>query len=308
MEATSDRVRWRELPPAIVDRVGQVLGAPVAEAVDQAAGYSPGVAARVGTASGRRAFVKAAPERLGRSASLYRGEADVLALLPDGVRAPRLIGTVDAGADGDEWFALITQEVDGRHPAVPPATADLVAILDAVATAPRADGLPLPPLADGIGVDPWPTLLADHAEALRPEARAHGSELDRLTRELPEHLHGDRLVHLDTRSDNVLLDASGRAWLLDWAWASVGANWVDGFTALLDARLNGSADTDELLGHPLFADIRPHGVDALLAALAGGFRLNSLQPAPPRMPALRPFQAAQADVALDWLLARGALD
>jgi hypothetical protein len=307
MEATSDRVRWAELPPAVVERVGEVLGGPVTAAADQASGYSPGVAARVGTASGRRAFVKAAPGGLGMSAELYRREAAVLALLPQSVPAPRLLGTVTARAEGDDWFALITEEVDGRHPAAPPATADLIAILDVVAAAPRTEGLPLPPLADGIGVDPWPVLLAEHADALRPEARTHGPELDRLTREVPAHLHGERLVHLDTRSDNVLLDASGRPWLLDWAWASVGANWIDGFTALLDARLNGSSDTDDLLGHPLFDRVDPRGIDALLAALAGGFRLNALQPAPPRMPALRPFQAAQADVALDWLIARGAL-
>src|SRR6478735_6867380 len=155
MEATSDRVRWSEVPAALAARVGELLGSPVVAAADQLAGYSPGVAARVGTGAGRRAFVKAAPERLGRAAELYRREAAVLSLLPAGVPVPRLLGAIGVEVDGDAWFALVTEEVDGRHPAVPPARADLVAMLDVVAAAPTARGLALPDLTDELAVEVW---------------------------------------------------------------------------------------------------------------------------------------------------------
>ena len=76
---------------------------------------------------------------------------------------------------------------------------------------------------------------------------------------------------------------------------------------LLVARYHGTDDVDRFLAHPAFDGVPARGVDALLAGLAGLFRANSLQPAPPRMPALRGFQAAQADAAIDWLVERGAI-
>ncbi|WP_158867039.1 phosphotransferase family protein [Leifsonia sp. AG29] len=324
MGATSDRLRWAELPGEVTEEIARVLGSPVTDARDQRTGFSPGLAARVGTADGRRAFVKAAPDSLGAAASLYRREARVLRLLPDGLPVPRLLGTVDTG----EWFGLVAEEVDGRHPAgpggesdepaarsdasispagrsaSPPSTTDVEAVLDVVAAAPRIADSGLPSLTDEIAVDGWAVLASGHDDRLSPFEREQATTLDRLSREALAHLHGDRLVHLDTRSDNVLLDAAGTVWLVDWAWACVGAPWIDGLSMLLDARMAGARDSERMLGHPAFADVPAEGVDALLAALAGTFRLSSLQPPPPRMGALRGFQAREADAALDWLAER----
>ena len=38
---------------------------------------------------------------------------------------------------------------------------------------------------------------------------------------------GGTLLHTDWKADNVLIIADGRAWLVDWAWASRGAAWID---------------------------------------------------------------------------------
>lgn len=303
MAATSDRIRWADLPDALTAAVGRVLGAPVTEAADQSAGFSAGVAARVGTAAGRRAFVKAAPPELGVTADLYRREAEVLRRLPDSVPAPALLATVEE----DGWFGLVTAEVDGRHPAAPPTVEELRTALDAVAEFPDARGLGLPLLTDELRFAAWPGLLADHADALTDLERRSGDRLAELAAGASAHLVGDRLVHLDGRADNVLFDADGRIWFVDWAWACVGAPWLDGLALLLDARLAGAPGAGALLAHPLLADVPPAAIDAVLAGLAGEFRLSSLQPAPPRMPALRAFQAAEARAAREWLVERGTI-
>lgn len=52
----------------------------------------------------------------------------------------------------------------------------------------------------------------------------------------------------------------------------------------------------------------PQKVNAVLATFAGFFTFNSLQPAPPGLPTLRVFQAAQGEVARRWLAQRLGLD
>ncbi|GAB2748754.1 hypothetical protein GCM10027072_51730 [Streptomyces bullii] len=59
-----------------------------------------------------------------------------------------------------------------------------------------------------------------------------------------------------------------------------------------------------LTGHPLGRRADPEAVTATLAALAGYFLRHCLRPAPPGIPALRAFQRAQGDAALDWLRRR----
>ncbi|WP_313546335.1 phosphotransferase family protein [Leifsonia aquatica] len=300
MEATSDRIRWADAPGELTDEIGRLLGGPVVDAADQTGGYSAGLAVRAGTAGGSRAFVKAAPGELGRTVDLYRREAEVLRRLPDSVPAPALLATIEVG----DWFGLVTEEVDGRHPSIPPAHDELRAILDSIGEFPDARGLGLPRLVDELPFAAWPTLVADHADRLTDVERRNGERLTALAAAAGDHLAGDRLVHLDGRADNILLDAGDRVWFVDWAWACVGAPWIDGLAVLLDARLSGSG---ALLAHPLFAEVPDVAIDGVLAGLAGEFRLNSLQPAPPRMPALRAFQAAEARAARDWLAERGAI-
>lgn len=73
-----------------------------------------------------------------------------------------------------------------------------------------------------------------------------------------EAVTGEHLVHLDCRADNILIDGSGSAWLIDWPWASVGARWFDGVTYLLDVVMRGElVDVDEYLSHQLFKTSRP---------------------------------------------------
>jgi hypothetical protein len=89
------------------------LGSPVASATSQPGGFSPGVAARLVTVDGTRAFVKAiATSRHAATAALHRYESLAMLAIPPGPALPRLYATYD---DGD-WVGLLLQDIEGRHP------------------------------------------------------------------------------------------------------------------------------------------------------------------------------------------------
>jgi hypothetical protein len=74
--ATGRRVEWGAAPAWLREEVEARLGARVAGAVTQAGGFSPGVAARLRLADGRRVFVKAVgPEPNLDSPAAHRAEA-----------------------------------------------------------------------------------------------------------------------------------------------------------------------------------------------------------------------------------------
>jgi hypothetical protein len=56
--------------------------------------------------------------------------------------------------------------------------------------------------------------------------------------------------------------------------------------------------------HPVARQADPDTVTTVLAALAGFFVWQGRQPAPPGLPTLREFQAAQGSAALAWLRTR----
>jgi hypothetical protein len=103
--------------------------------------------------------------------------------------------------------------------------------------------------------------------------------------------------------DNVLLDASGSAWLIDWPWAGIGVRWLDALTILLDARLHSSdIDAEAIIStHPLFADASDDDTNAVLSGLISYFLDAAQRPAPANMPTLRAFQHAEGMAGLSWL-------
>src|SRR5690606_20733766 len=85
------RLAWAQLPAHVQQAVVEQVGAGVVDATSHEGGYSPGMAATLRTAAGERVFVKAVSSGFHeRSAELYRDEARVNGLLPDGVPAPRM--------------------------------------------------------------------------------------------------------------------------------------------------------------------------------------------------------------------------
>lgn len=308
------RTSWTEVPTALRARIESALGGPVVQARSQPSGWSPGSADRVITADGRRAFVKTvARSRNGDSADMHRREARVMAAIPPEVQAPRLIAAFDEVHDGDEWVALVLDDVDGRHPGADGRGHDTAAVLDALDTLPRATGTlaTLPRMADELRGEfaAWERMLAAGLAGEVPDdVRAAAGRFAAAARGAHLLVDGDHLVHADCRADNLLVDADGLVWVVDWPWASVGAHWLDPLTYLLDTLVRGEHDDVDrrLATHPVFAGLDGSTVDAVLSALAGLFLEKAAQPAPPAMPTIREFQRSEGVAAARWVLRRWA--
>jgi aminoglycoside phosphotransferase len=290
--------------------VEDALGARVVHAASQAGGFSPGVAARVRLANGSRAFVKAVCSTSNAdSPDIHRREARIAAALPPNAPVPAFRGSYDDG----EWVVLVFDDVDGSLPALPWQPVQLTRVLLALFEMART----LTP--SPVAVEPagewlmrifgcWAAFAADEAAAaqLAPEWRDRLDELVELEAAIPAAVEGDTLLHLDTRADNILLTAS-QVFVVDWPWAAIGAPWVDLAAFLPSVAMQGGPAPDEIWAeHPLSHRVDGERVDAFLAGLAGMFTYQALQPAPPGLPTLRPFQRAQGDQTRGWLARRRA--
>jgi aminoglycoside phosphotransferase (APT) family kinase protein len=309
--ATGERRPWTALPGAVRAAVQEYLGARVVEAVTQPGGFSPGVAARLGTADGRRAFIKAVgPEPNPDSPGIHRAEARIAAALPASAPVPRLLWSYDDG----EWVALLFEDVEGRLPTLPWQPDQLRRVLEAVAelaVALTPTPVAAPPVDERMGDNfhGWRRLAGDQVDG-RLLASVDGwarSRLDQLA-ELEDGwgraAAGATLLHLDLRADNLLLTPT-RVVVVDWPWACAGAAWVDLLFMLPSVAMQGGPDPEALFtGHPVSRETDPAAVDAVLAAVTGFFVEKSLQPPVPGLPALRAFQAAQGRTALAWLRRR----
>jgi hypothetical protein len=242
---------------------------------------------RVELADGGSAFVKVALDDM--AAGWLRDEHRLYESL-DAPFLPRFVGWHDGVAT-----LLVLEDLsdaewpppwrDGRIDAVL-ATLDVLAATAAPAGLPPLEGLrerlngwelvaedPEPLLATGLCSRAW-------LEAALPTLRKAGATCD---------LSGDSLVHLDVRSDNLCFH-DGRVVLVDWNLACAGNPLVDVVGWLPSLRLEGGPEPWELL-----PDSR-----GLAALIAGYFASRAGLPTPPTAPRVRPFQRAQAEVALPW--------
>jgi aminoglycoside phosphotransferase (APT) family kinase protein len=117
---------------------------------------------------------------------------------------------------------------------------------------------------------------------------------------------GSALVHGDLRADNMIAADDGVT-LVDWAHATVGAPWPD--FADLGAQLvisghDPAAVEAALSAVPAWKQAPAGAVSSYLIALAGYWARSSRLPAPPSVPALRPYQARAADAGLRWVACR----
>ena len=302
--AAGTRISWDDVPDVVRGAVVAALGSPVAEACTQLGGFSPGAAARLRCADGRRAFVKTCgPELNPETPDLLRAEIAALDLLPPSVPHARPLAAYDDGG----WVALVLEDVEGRRPAIPWAASDLAPTLTVLEQTGRTRAhRRLPTFADRVQMlDAWDLVAGDPTDL--PAAL-----LDRLPVFLDlqatarEVTAGDRLVHWDARADNILL-REGRAVLLDWAWACRGAGWLDTLLLAMDLRVQGGPDADEVVaGSPMTRDVPPEHLAAVVACMVGVWSDRARRPAPPGLPTIRRWQAHCAAIALDWL-DRGAL-
>jgi phosphotransferase family enzyme len=299
--AGGSRLAWADLPGRVHAAVEEKCGSAVADAEDQAGGFSPGTAARLRLADGRRVFVKAVASSLNpTSPGMYRDEARALAALPPRVRAPSLLWTYD---DRD-WIVLGIKDIDGRPPQVPwrPAELDRVlTTLDDLGTVSAPDGFCDVRELKAEGFTGWRTLAASRPADLSDWERRNLDRLAELEASWTDHAGGDALLHFDLRADNILLSRTEGVYLVDWAQACRGAAWVDLVLFLVSVNIEGTHDVDSILAS---RGVPKDGADALICAFAGFVAKRHRLPAPPGLPTLRAFQREYTEATVAWLRRR----
>jgi hypothetical protein len=242
---------------------------------------------RVELEDGRRVFVKYALDDL--AAGWLRKEHRVYAAV-SAPFMPELVGWID----GDRPL-LVLEDLGDAHWPPPWRDGDIDAVLAAlelVAATPPPAGVPeleeLHERLNGwalVAEDPEPLLATDLCtrdwlESALPALNEATTGCD---------LSGDALVHLDVRSDNLCF-YDDRVLLVDWNLACVGNPLVDVVCWLPSLRVEGGPEPWTIVPDS----------GGLAALLAGYFASRAGLPAPPTAPRVRPFQLAQAQVALPW--------
>jgi hypothetical protein len=226
---------------------------------------------------GRAVFAKAADPSAPHARVAIERESAVLARLAGRATAPRLVGA----AAVDEWRLIVMEAVEGDMPGMPWTTAAADAVHRACLTAAEVPsdvvaGLTGDLLAHHLGsdpvalmaleslaggVDPWPGWLV-------PLAAHHRRELADLAVHAAAALAGEQVVHGDLRPDNLVVDGSGSARMVDWNWVSRGPGWVD-FVGLWPLMARHGLDLTRWQGSPLLAGVDADAVDAFLAVVVG---------------------------------------
>ncbi|MER6616288.1 aminoglycoside phosphotransferase [Streptomyces xantholiticus] len=186
------RVHWNDLPEparnAIIERTGPVQKVETAQG-----GANSGFAARVHTASDV-IFVKGMPATHSQMPT-QRREAAINPYLP--AASPTLLWNVQEGG----WDLLAYECILARHADYTPGSPDLPLVAAALGELQAIDGPSLASVKEA--PTRWATYLGGDAELLA----------------------GTTLLHTDLAPHNVLI--TDRAHLIDWAWPTRGAAWID---------------------------------------------------------------------------------
>jgi hypothetical protein len=198
MRNTRPRTPWAELPATVRRAIESSTGA--IRAVEPiSAGLNCGIAALLHTPTGR-VFIKGLPSDHPRIAT-QRQEAEINSHVAP--IAPCLLWQVDL----DGWNILAFEYLDGRHANLAPGSPDLAKLAD---TLNQLGQIQVPELPLRHMQDRWADL-------------ADGSEL--------ELLAGEQLLHTDLNPHNILIGE--HAHIVDWAWPTLGAAWIDTACAAL---------------------------------------------------------------------------
>jgi hypothetical protein len=195
---TRPRTPWNELPNTVRRAIESATG--TVHAVGPIpAGLNSGIAALLHTPTGR-VFIKGLPSDHPRVAT-QRREAEINPHVTP--IAPRLLWQVDLGG----WNILAFEHLNGRHANLAPHSPDLPKIAD---TLTRLGQIPAPELPLRRLQDRWADLADNSTLTL---------------------LAGDQLLHTDLNPHNILIGE--HAHIVDWAWPTLGAAWIDAACAVL---------------------------------------------------------------------------
>lgn len=286
------RHEWDALPEGIRNAVEQQCGGQVIKAETPKMGCSSEFSAALHLPHGP-VFCKGirvtAP-----NVWMHRNEAVVNRTLPCDL-APRLLW--EAEADG--WLMLGFEHAPGRHPDLSPCSADLASVAEAVTALGRLTPSAVPDrsiAARWAGLPVWQQYADNPPGDLDPWERENLPRLVELEAGAYEQLDGGALLHTDLQPGNLLVD-DGTVTIIDWAWASRGAAWID--PAFMVIRLMAAGHTPESAESwarriPAWRTAPPAGVTAFAATVLGLWGHKT------RSTSARPHSAALTDVARDW--------
>ena len=190
------RIAWDDLPEplkqAIEARTGRIAGVRIATA-----GQNSPLAAIIETADGK-VFAKGLPAGHRRVITQAR-EAAVAPLVKE--VSPALLWHFDETG----WNVLGYEYAPGRHAAYAPGSPDLDRLVHLMGALSEIK-IPHDPGPFKRAEDRWKPYVDDPASA--------------------SVFAGPVLTHSDWAPDNVLVSPD-RAWLIDWAWPTLGAAWTD---------------------------------------------------------------------------------
>lgn len=191
------RIAWEQLPAAVHDAVDALIG-PVVSARTVGDGHNSAVAT-LDTSQGR-VFLKGLRTDH-RGVVTQQREA---AINPH-VRpvSPQLLWGLEIAG----WDLLCFEHLDGRRADYRPGSPDLPRLVEAMR---RLGELPCPDL---------PSVYFRRAEQ-----RWAAAIDDPAAREV---LAGDTILHTDYNPANILVTDDGTAHIIDWAWPTKGAAWID---------------------------------------------------------------------------------
>ncbi|MFF7495106.1 aminoglycoside phosphotransferase [Streptomyces rubiginosohelvolus] len=193
------RIGLDRLPPATRAAVEEHTG-PLLTVEETAEGLNSEIAARVTSATGT-CHIKGLRTDHPRAWTQHR-EATVAPFLTS--LAPALRWQVETAG----WNLLGFEALNGHHTDYAPGSPDLPEVAA---------------LLSRLGETPCPGIELRHAEQRLANYATHPDDL--------HHFAGPHLLHTDLNHTNVLVDdhapQGDRARLVDWAWATRGAAWLD---------------------------------------------------------------------------------
>jgi hypothetical protein len=234
------RIAWDDLPGSLKQAV-EVRTGPITAVRIASAGQNSPLAAIIDTAADGRVFAKGLPS--GHRRVLTQAREAAVAPLVQGI-SPALLWHFDEAG----WNVLGYQYAPGRHADYSPGSSDLdrlVQLMNALSEIKVPDDPGIFKRAE----DRWKPYVDD------PETAAVFA--------------GPVLTHSDWTPDNVLV-SEHRAWLIDWAWPTLGAAWTDPACWVLRLMASGGHTAHEAEQQasrlPAFQAADPAHIDLFAAA------------------------------------------